>query len=162
MAAVAAIFAHYVTTTVVTFETVAPSAAQWEHKHGDVTGSSLPFLACEVGGEVAGYAYATPWRPKPAYARTVEDTIYLSAQRTGQGLGTRMLRALLRESRRAGREQVIAVIADSGEAASLALHASCGFTHAGRLRAVGHKHGRHIDTILMQCDLTASAPDGTR
>jgi L-amino acid N-acyltransferase YncA len=104
---------------------------------------------------VAGYAYAAPWRVKPAYRRTAEITIYLAPDRTGQGLGGRLLRALQQRCALAGLEQLIAVIADSGDLASIALHRTCGFTDAGRLRNVGRKQGRVIDTLLMQHDLTA-------
>jgi phosphinothricin acetyltransferase len=154
LGAVAAIFGHYVTSSVVTFETTPPDAAHWRHAHADLAGRGLPFLVCERGGEVAGYAYATPWRTKPAYSGTVENSVYLAADQTGKGLGRLLLVALLRECRLAGAEQMIAVIADSGNPASPALHRSCGFADAGRLRNVGRKHGRVIDTLLLQCDLT--------
>jgi phosphinothricin acetyltransferase len=103
---------------------------------------------------VAGYAYAAPWRAKPAYRHTVESTIYLAPDHTGRGLGRLLLRALQRHCALAGVEQMIAVIADSGNPASAGLHRACGFTEAGRLRNVGRKHGRVLDTLLMQHDLT--------
>jgi phosphinothricin acetyltransferase len=155
LAAVAAIFAHYVTNSVVTFEVTAPTVEHWRHRHDDLAERGLPFLACESGGQVAGWAYAAPWRPKPAYRHTVEDAIYLAPGQTGRGLGRRLLTELKRQCAVAGMEQMIAVIADSGDPASAALHRACGFTEAGRLRNVGHKHGRVIDTVLFQCDLTA-------
>jgi L-amino acid N-acyltransferase YncA len=153
---VAAIFGHYVTTSVVTFEMTPPTAEDWGRTCDDLAARGLPFVVCECGGEVAGYAYATPWRTKPAYRHTVESTIYLAPDRTGRGLGRRLLRALQRDCALAGVEQMIAVIADSGNPASTALHRACGFTDAGRLRNVGRKHGRLIDTLLMQYDLTAA------
>lgn len=153
--AVTGIFAHYVATSVVTFETTPPTVEYWRRSCDDLASRGLPFLVCERAGEVAGFAYAAPWRPKPAYRHTVECTIYLAPDHTGQGLGRRLLSALLEQCARAGAEQVIAVIADSGNPASEALHRSCGFSDAGRLRNVGRKHGRLIDTLLMQHDLTA-------
>jgi len=102
---------------------------------------------------VCGYAYATPWRPKPAYRYTVEDTVYISPAHTGRGLGRALLAALLTGCEQAGARQVIAVIADTGSDASAALHRRLGFTPAGRLRRVGYKHGRWIDTLLMQREL---------
>ncbi len=105
---------------------------------------------------MAGYAYAGPWRPKPAYQHTVEDTIYLAPDVTGQGLGTALLDSLITETTRAGRRRMIAVIADTGSDASAALHRRFGFTDAGRLTAVGHKHGRWIDTLLLQRPLPAA------
>lgn len=152
--AVAAIFGHYVTSSVVTFEVTPPTIEHWRRVHDELTARGLPFLVCESDGEVAGYAYAAPWRTKPAYRHTVEDTIYLAPGRTGRGLGRQLLSALQRHCALAGIEQMIAVIADSGNPASAALHRACGFTEVGRLRSVGRKHGRLIDTLLMQHDLT--------
>jgi len=155
--AVAAIFAHYVATSVATFEEVAPSAADWRGRLGDLAGRNLPFLVAEADGDgsVCGFAYASPWRPKPAYRHTVEDTVYLSPARTGRGIGAALLGRLLEECAAAGARQVIAVIADTGSDASAALHRRFGFTQAGRLSGVGRKHGRWIDTVLMQKDLGA-------
>lgn len=152
--AVAGIFGHYVDGSVVTFETVPPSLSYWRHFRDDQAERGLPFLVCECNGQVAGYAYAAPWRTKPAYRHTVESTVYLAPGRTGQGLGRKLLEELRRECARAGAEQMIAVIADTGDPASAALHRACGFTEAGRLRNVGYKHGRLLDTLLLQCDLS--------
>jgi L-amino acid N-acyltransferase YncA len=147
---VAGIFAHYVTSSVATFEEVPPTLAQWRQRLVALAGEHLPFLIAEVEGTVAGYAYASPWRPKPAYRHTVEDSVYLAPTSRGKGLGRLMLDALLTGCATAGVRQVIAVIADSGDPASAALHHACGFTEAGRLTAVGYKHGRWIDTVLLQ------------
>ena len=152
---VAAIFGHYVTSSVVTFEMTPPTVDYWRRFRDDLARRDLPFLACECAGVVAGYAYATPWRAKPAYQHTVESSIYLAPVYTGRGLGRRLLGALLRHCAAAGVEQVIAVIADGVDPASAALHRGCGFTDAGRLRKVGRKHGRLIDILLLQCDLAA-------
>jgi L-amino acid N-acyltransferase YncA len=151
--AVAAICAHYVTTTVTTFEEVPPTVADWQRRLDDLADRNLPFLVAEADGTVCGYAYASPWRPKPAYRYTVEDTVYISPAHTGLGLGRALLEALLVGCEQAGARQVIAVIADTGSDASVALHRRLGFTLAGRLRQVGRKHGRWIDTVLMQRDL---------
>ena len=150
---VAAICAHYVTTTVTTFEEVPPAAADWQRRLDDLAGRNLPFLVAEQDGAVCGYAYAAPWRPKPAYRYTVEDTVYISPAHTGRGLGRALLTALLAGCERAGARQVIAVIADTGSDASVELHRRLGFTTAGRLRHVGRKHGQWIDTVLMQREL---------
>lgn len=160
LGAVAAIFGHYVTGSVVTFEVTPPTVEHWRHTRDDLAGRGLPFLVCESAGQVVGYAYAAPWRPKPAYRHTVESTVYLAPGHTGRGLGRRLLTALQHECARAGAEQMIAVVADSGDPASAALHRACGFTEAGRLRNVGRKHGRLIDTVLFQHDLTASQLTG--
>ena len=151
--AVTAIFAHYVTSTVTTFEEVPPTVADWRQRLDDLADRNLPFLVADQDGTVTGYAYASPWRPKPAYRYTVEDTVYISPARTGRGLGRALLAALLAGCEQAGARQVIAVIAESGSDASVALHRLLGFTMAGRLRRVGFKHGQWIDTVLMQRDL---------
>jgi L-amino acid N-acyltransferase YncA len=154
---VAEIFAHYVTHSVVTFETVPPTVADWQARLDSQAALGMPFLVARAGGEVAGYAYASPWRPKPAYRHTVEDTVYLAPGQTGRGLGRGLLGELLAAAGRAGARQMVAVIADAGadSEASVALHRAFGFAHAGRLTAVGSKHGRWIDTVLMQRALTA-------
>jgi L-amino acid N-acyltransferase YncA len=150
---VAAIFAHYVTSSVATFEEVAPTAGQWRQRLTDRAARKLPFVVAEADGSVCGYAYASPWRPKPAYRYTVEDSVFLAPGRTGRGIGSALLGTLLAGCAAAGARQVIAVIADTGSDASAALHRRFGFTQAGLLAGVGRKHGRWIDTLLMQKDL---------
>ena len=175
---VAAIFAHYVAASVATFEEVAPTAADWRRRFGELAARNLPFLVAEGrvaegrvaegrvaegrvaeggvaegGGLVCGFAYASPWRPKSAYRHTVEDTVYLSPGCTGRGIGSALLGSLLAGCAAAGARQVIAVIADTGSDASAALHRRFGFTQAGLLSGVGRKHGRWIDTLLMQKEL---------
>ena len=135
---VAAIFAHYVATSVATFEEVAPTAADWRRRLDDLAARNLPFLVAEAAvrdGSVCGFAYASPWRPKPAYRHTVEDTVYLSPGHTGRGIGSALLGTLLAGCADAGARQVIAVIADTGSDASAALHRRFGFTQAGRCPA---------------------------
>ena len=152
---IAGIFAHYVTASVTTFEETPPTIREWENKLSGTSQLGLPFLVIEADEGVAGYAYAVPWRPKPAYRYTVEDSVYLAPGWTGRGLGRLLLTALLAHCSRVGARQMIAVIADSGAGASLALHRACGFTDAGRLAGVGFKHGRWIDTLLLQRELAA-------
>jgi L-amino acid N-acyltransferase YncA len=157
---IADIFAHYVASSVATFEETPPTAADWAGKLTGLRELALPFLVAEAGTGVVGYAYASPWRPKPAYRHTVEDSVYLAPGWTGQGLGRLLLSELLNRSARAGARQMIAVIADSGAGASAALHRACGFTDAGRLVGVGFKHGRWVDTLLLQRQLAAGADQG--
>ncbi len=156
MEQVAAIFAHYVTTSAATFEEVPPTAADWRQRRDDLAERNLPFLVAEADAALCGFAYASPWRPKPAYRHTVEDTVYVSPGCTGRGLGAALLGALLAGCEQAGARQVIAVIADTGSDASAALHRRFGFTQAGRLTGVGRKQGRWIDTVLMQRELAAA------
>lgn len=154
--AVASVFAHYVTTSVATFEETPPDQNAWRDKARQLDGLGLPFLVVVADGAVAGYAYAAPWRPKPAYRHTVEDTVYLHPRWHGRGLGTALLTELVARCATAGVRQIVAVVADTGDSASAALHRRCGFTEAGRLTGVGHKFGRWIDTTLLQCDLTST------
>jgi L-amino acid N-acyltransferase YncA len=155
---VAAIFAHYVATSVATFEEVAPAAADWQRRLDDLAVLNLPFLVTDVDGDgaICGFAYASPWRPKSAYRHTVEDSVYLSPASTGRGIGTCLLGGLLAGCAAAGARQVIAVIADTGSDASAALHRRLGFAEVGKLSNVGRKHGRWVDTMLMQKDLGAT------
>jgi phosphinothricin acetyltransferase len=160
--AVAEIYAHYVSQTVITFDQVSPTVAEWQQRLDGLADRGLPFLVADVNGVVVGYAYAGPWRPKPAYRYTVEDSIYLAPDQTGRGLGGTLLGALLPRCAQAGMRQMIAVIADTGNGASAALHQRFGFAHAGRLTGVGHKHGHSIDTLLMQRALTTDEHQQTR
>lgn len=154
--AVADIYAHYVRHTVTTFDETPRPVAGWEQRLDDLTALGLPFLVADESGTVTGFAYAAPWRPRPAYLGTVEDTVYVAPDATGRGLGSALLGQLITATAEAGKRRMIAVIADSGSDASAALHRRFGFTDVGLLTAVGHKHGRWIDTLLMQRALPAS------
>ncbi|WP_242504557.1 GNAT family N-acetyltransferase [Promicromonospora panici] len=156
LVAVTAIMAHYVEHTVATFNEIPPTTDDWAQRHSELIAHGLPFLVAETDGEVLGFAYVAPWRSKSAYRYTVENTVYLAPGATGRGVGTALLAELVDRSAAAGCRQMIAVIADTGSAASVRLHERLGFVDAGRLQAVGFKHGRWIDTRLMQRDLTAS------
>ena len=147
---VADIFGWYAVHSVATFEESPRPVRQWRELHELVIRLGLPFLVADADGQVLGYAYASPWRPKPAYRHTVEDSIFVAPGMTGGGVGRTLLGSLLPAVAAAGARQVIAVIADTGDAASVRLHESFGFRHAGALTAVGFKHDRWIDTHLMQ------------
>lgn len=147
---VSEIFAWYVQHTVVTFEESPRRGQEWAELSVLLEELGLPFLVAEVDGTVAGYAYASPWRRKPAYRHTVEDSVFVAAGLTGRGIGRELLGGLLAACSAAGARQMIAVIADTGDRASAGLHTALGFTEAGRLKAVGYKHGRWVDTVLMQ------------
>ena len=151
---VADVYAHHVRTGVATFDLEPPPAQTWAQKISEAQQDGWPFLVVEEPtGELAGFAYATQWRPKPGYRHTVEDTIYLSPAAVGRGIGRALLARLLADCAAAGARQVLAVIADSGEPASQALHRSLGFAEVGRLSRVGVKFGREIDTLLFQRSL---------
>ncbi|MGW0805890.1 N-acetyltransferase family protein [Nonomuraea sp. NPDC002799] len=151
--AVGGIYAHYVTGSVATFDETPLGPAQWRAKAEGVAAAGLPFLVAEVDGEVAAYAYASQYRPKPAYRHTVEDSIYVAPGFTGRGLGRSLLAELIGRVRETPARTIVAVIADSGDPSSTRLHTTFGFAEAGRLKAVGFKHGRWIDTVLLQLDL---------
>ena len=139
--AVAAICAHYVRTTVTTFEEVPPTAADWRRRLDDLAGRNLPFLVAEADGTVCGFAYASPWRPKPAYRHTVEDTVYISPARTGRGLGRALLGALLSACEQAGPGRSSRSSPIPAATPRSRCTAGSASTHAGRLRRVGRKHG---------------------
>jgi L-amino acid N-acyltransferase YncA len=147
------IYAHYVRTGVATFELTPPDRSEWLQRLQAVATHGLPFLTAILDGEVAGYAYCTPWKTRPAYRHTVEDSVYVAPHALGRGVGGRLLGALLEDCARSGIREVIAVIVDADGAASLALHRNRGFVDAGRLSAVGYKHGRWLDTLLLQRSL---------
>jgi L-amino acid N-acyltransferase YncA len=144
------IFGWYAVNSVATFDEAPRTDSSWSQHADELAASGLPFLVAESGGVIAGYAYAGPWRRKAAYRLTVEDSVFVAPGRTGEGIGRLLLTELLTACAEAGLRQVIAVIADTGDAASAGLHRACGFTEAGRLTGVGFKQGRWIDTLLMQ------------
>lgn len=148
--AIADIYAHYVATSVATFELDAPDAEEWRRRHAAIAEARLPFVVTERDGAVAGYAYCAPWKTRPAYRATVEDSVYVAPTAIGTGCGAELLAALLEMSRAVGVREVIAVIADAGNPASVHLHRRFGFRDAGRLERVGYKTDRWIDTVLMQ------------
>ena len=151
--AVQAIYAFHVAHGTASFDTEAPDEAFWREKIAQVIAKGWPFLVAEQGGEVVAHAYATQFRDRAAYAATCENSIYVRDDQRGRGVGRELLGALIAAARASGFEQMIAVIG-GGEPASVALHERLGFIHAGRMRNVGYKFGRKLDTVYMQLDLT--------
>jgi len=119
----------------------------------DVTGRGLPHLVAEVDGTVAGFAYAGPYRSRPAYGYSVENSIYVAADMTGHGIGRALLQRLIDLCAEAGARQMVAVIGDSANTASIGLHEAMGFARTGLLPSVGFKFGRWVDSVLMQRSL---------
>jgi phosphinothricin acetyltransferase len=152
--AIADIYSHHVRTGVATFEVDPPDAQEWRRRFGAVADAGLPFISAEMDDGIAGYAYCVQWKSRAAYRHTVEDSIYVAPGAFGRGVGGRLLDALLTGCADAGIRQVIAVVVDSDADASLALHRDRGFIDVGRLTAVGYKHGRWLDTVLLQRTLT--------
>ena len=151
-APVAGIYRHHVLHGTASFDTVAPDEAQWTVKIERVLGQRWPFLIAEHDGQVVGYAYATQFRDRPAYLRTCENSIYIAPGRIGEGIGSKLLPALQRAAREAGFDEMIGVVGGA-EPASIALHLKCGFVERGRLRNVGTKFGRRLDTVYLQFSL---------
>ena len=148
------IYNHYVANSTVTFDEDALTLAEMRKKFKHVADLKYPWLvAVSPRGVVLGYAYVTPWKPKAAYRFTVENSIYLGPASTGKGLGSALLKELLARSKAAGVKEVVAVIADRGAEASIALHARYGFKEIGRMGKVGFKFGRWLGTVLMQKSL---------
>jgi L-amino acid N-acyltransferase YncA len=150
MPAIQAIYAHHVLHGLATFEEVPPSVAEMADRRAAVLKAGLPYLAAEIDGAVVGYAYATAYRPRPAYRFTVEDSIYIAHGLGGRGIGAALLGALIVRCERGPWRQMLAVIGNSGNAGSIALHRRLGFEPIGTLHAVGFKLGRWVDTVLMQ------------
>lgn len=151
--AIAAIYAHHVLHGTASFDMVPPPAAFWADKIAAILKRGWPFLVAERSGAMIGYAYVSQFRDRPAYGATCEDSIYIAPGLQGQGIGAALLGRLIEDARAAGFEQIIAVIGGA-EPASVSLHARVGFVEAGRMRNVGRKFGRVLDTLYMQCDLT--------
>jgi phosphinothricin acetyltransferase len=155
LAAVQRIYAHYVEGTQASFEERAPDVGELRRRLAAVRERGLPYVVAVEDDAVLGYGYCTAYRARAAYRRTVEDSVYVAPGARGRGIGRALLERLLADCAAAGVREVIAVIADTGDPASVALHARCGFHEAGRLRGVGSKHGRFLDTVLLQRSLQA-------
>nr|WP_310523061.1 N-acetyltransferase family protein [Polymorphobacter sp.] len=152
--AITRIYAPEVLTGTATFEYVPPDCAEMGARISRVLGSNWPWLVDETAGHVTGYAYASQFRDRPAYARTCESSIYVAPDAHRQGIGRALVEALVIAARAAGFREMIAVIGDgAGNRASLGLHRSCGFQDAGQLRNVGYKFNRWLDVVYMQRSL---------
>ena len=148
-AAIAAIYAEHVLTGAGTYEIVPPDRLEMSRRMARVLEAGWPWLIAEVGGRIVGFCYASQIIDRAGYRYTAEDSIYVAGDSAGCGVGTALLRELVRRAAIVGFRQMIAVIGGS-EVASVALHAKLGFTPAGRLEAVGWKHGRWLDSVYMQ------------
>jgi phosphinothricin acetyltransferase len=149
MAAVEAIYRPHVLNGLATFEEVPPDEAELLARFKQVVDHGLPYLVAEAAGAIRGYAYATPYRPRSAYRYTVEDSIYIAEGWQRRGIGRALLERLVAECAAAGKRQMVAVIGDPANAASIGLHGAAGFRHAGTLPAVGFKFDRWVDSVLM-------------
>ena len=150
VAAIAAIYHHHVLHGAASFEIEPPDAAEMARRRRTVVDGGYPYLVAEQDGRVVGYAYASAYRPRPAYRNTIENSVYVEPGRERQGIGRVLLAALLEACEQRGFRQVVAVIGDSGHEASIGLHRALGFRMVGTLRSAGFKFGRWIDIVLMQ------------
>jgi L-amino acid N-acyltransferase YncA len=147
---ITALYADHVRAGTASFELDPPDEAEMTRRWNDVVVRGLPYLVAVRGDQTVGYAYAAPYRPRPAYRFTVEDSIYVRADCAGEGIGSNLLDALIAACERIDMRQMIAVIGDSANASSIRLHAAAGFTRTGLLVSVGWKFGRWLDVVLMQ------------
>jgi phosphinothricin acetyltransferase len=155
IASITEIYANYVRTALATFETDPPSEEEIARRRSAILAAGLPYLVAESGAGVVGYAYAGAYRPRPAYRFTVENSVYVRPDQARRGLGRLLMEALIHACASAGCRQMVAVIGDSGNAASIGLHEALGFRHVGVLHGVGFKFGRWVDTVLMQLEIQA-------
>ncbi len=157
--AIQRIYAHHVLHGFASFEETPPDAAELTRRWSAIVDAGLPYF-CAVDATAAtvlGYAYAGPYRPRSAYRYCVEDSIYLAPGATGRGVGRALLERLIERCAEIGKRQMVAVIGDSANQASVALHRTCGFRPVGTFEAIGFKHGRWVDSVLMQRPLGIGA-----
>ncbi len=159
------IYRHHVLTGLASFEEEPPDRGELLRRYADVQARRLPYMVALRGGRLVGYAYASPFRTRAAYRFTVEDSIYLAPDAVGQGIGRTLLSEVIERCTALGMRQMIAVIGDSGNAASIALHRALGFGSVLVLQSVGFKLGRWVDSVMMQRrlgpgDTTLPAPAG--
>jgi L-amino acid N-acyltransferase YncA len=150
MEAVARIYAHYVERGLATFEEVPPADEEMRARRLKALAVGAPYLVAEIDGEIVGYCYAAPYHARPAYRHTLEDSVYVAPGLGGRGVGGALLAALIARCEAGPWRQMLAIIGDSGNAASIGLHKRYGFEPVGTLRSVGFKLGRWVDTPIMQ------------
>ena len=153
IASITSIYSHHVRHGTGSFEIEPPDEAEIARRRAAVLKRGLPHLVAEVDGVVAGYAYAGAYRPRPAYRFTVENSVYVHPEMQGRGVGRALMARLIEASQLAGARQMVAVIGDSDNTASIRLHEHFGFRHVGILKNVGFKFDRWLDTVLMQLSL---------
>ncbi len=153
VSAIHKIYAFSVTNGTGSFDETPPSCAEMAIKHESLTEKGLPFLVAEHRGQIVGFAYAGPFRPRSAYRYTLEDSVYVGPEVRGLGVGRSLLSALVTRCRALGYHQLVAVIGDSDNHGSIKAHAAAGFEHMGQLNNVGLKFGKWLDIVFMQCVL---------
>jgi L-amino acid N-acyltransferase YncA len=162
--AIREIYAHHVLTGTASFEETPPDGDEMLARYRGLVERGYPYRVAVRDGAILGYAYAGPYRPRPAYRYTVENSVYLHPDAQRQGIGRRLLVDLIAECEARDFRLMLAIVGDSGHTASIGLHAACGFTHVGTIRSVGYKFGRWLDSVLMQRPLGPgdTTPPGPR
>jgi L-amino acid N-acyltransferase YncA len=159
VAAIQPIYAHHVLHGLASFEEEPPSVQEMRSRYDNIVAGGFPYLVAEEASEVLGYGYCALYRTRSAYRYALEDSVYVRQGQHRKGIGKAILAELIVRCEQLGYRQMIAVIGDSAQAASIGLHASLGFLRAGTLRSTGFKFGRWVDTVLMQRPLGRG--DGT-
>lgn len=157
--AIQAIYAHHVLHGLASFEEVPPAVEEMRARFEAVVGGGKPYLVAEVEGTLAGYGYASAYRTRSAYRFTLENSIYVDERWRGRGVGSALLKALIERCRKGPWRQMLAIIGDSANAASIGVHRKAGFRQVGVLERVGFKHGRWVDSVLMQLELSPQDPE---
>lgn len=160
MVRIQSIYAHHVLHGTASFEESPPDVGEMRRRRDDVLAAGLPYLVAEDDGVIIGYAYAGRYRTRTAYRHTAEDSVYIDPQLTGRGAGRLLLAAVIAQSAAAGYRELVAIIGDSGNGASIGLHRALGFREVGTLRNVGLKFGRWLDTVIMQRTITVPQVEG--
>jgi len=158
MGAVRDIYAYYVLHSLATFEESPPTLEEMLARRRASIDLGLPYLVAEERRRVLGFAYAAAYRPRPAYRFTIEDSVYVADGLGGRGVGSALLSELIARCEKGPWRQMIAVVGDSANSGSIALHKRFGFEFAGTLRSVGFKHGRWVDTPILQRALRTAGP----
>lgn len=159
LAAVHAIYAHDVQHGTATYEVAVPDVDEMRRRWRSIVDAGYPFLVASIDEAVVGYAYCTAYRSREGYRWTVEDSVYIGDSHRGQGIGRALLQALIDRCERAGYRQMVAVIGDGANAASIRLHERLGFRVAARFPGMGRKHGRWLENVQMQRALGTGASD---
>ncbi len=147
---ITAIYSHAVEHGTASFEIEPPSEAEMATRQKMLLDGGFPYLVADAGGVIAGYAYAGPYRPRIAYRYTVEDSVYVHPRAARRGIGRMLLTELIAQAQARGFRQMVAMIGDSAQLPSIELHRALGFSKVGTLEQIGFKHGRWLDSVLMQ------------
>ena len=157
--AIHAIYAHHVLHGLASFEEIPPPLDEMRVRFEAVVSAGKPYIVAEIDGRIAGYGYASAYRSRSAYRYTLENSIYVAEGMRGKGVGSALLTALVQRCKRGPWRQMLAIIGDSGNAASIGVHRKAGFRQVGVLERVGYKHGRWVDSVVMQLELSPADPD---